>query len=131
MYGTMRVVRRDPFVRAVALLAGLLLVGFALWAMLGPRSFFDHVATFPPFNRHLLHDIGVFQLGLGATLLFALVWSEALLAALAGNAIAAASHVVSHVVDDDLGGRGIDIPLLSAFAAVILLAALLRARPTR
>jgi hypothetical protein len=32
------------------------------------------VATYPPFNEHLLHDIGAFNLGLGATLLLALAW---------------------------------------------------------
>jgi hypothetical protein len=38
--------------------AGLLLVATGLWAFAAPRSFFEVVATYPPFNEHLLHDIG-------------------------------------------------------------------------
>jgi hypothetical protein len=37
------------------------------------RSFYDNIATFQPYNRHFLHDIGAFTIGLGAVMLFALV----------------------------------------------------------
>jgi hypothetical protein len=30
-----------------------------------PHSFYDNVATFEPYNRHFLHDIGAFTIGLG------------------------------------------------------------------
>lgn len=33
--------------------------------MIAPRSSDLTVATFPPYNQHLLHDIGAFQIGLG------------------------------------------------------------------
>jgi hypothetical protein len=44
--------------KVVAAAAGLLLVATGLWAFAAPRSFFEVVATYPPFNEHLLHDIG-------------------------------------------------------------------------
>ena len=55
------------FARYVAVAAGLFLVVFGAWAFFGPKSFFDQIATFQPYNEHLIHDIGAFQIGLGAT----------------------------------------------------------------
>jgi hypothetical protein len=54
-------------------LAGLLLLGAGPWAMLAPGSFYATIATYPPYNVHFIHDIGAFQLGLGACLILALV----------------------------------------------------------
>lgn len=66
--------------------AGLLvLAGMALlpgaWGTLWPRSFFDDfpgagnawVAAFPPYNEHLVRDVGAFYLGFGVLLLGAAV----------------------------------------------------------
>src|SRR6266540_1368302 len=39
------------------------------WALFAPRSFFDVAATYPPYNPHLFHDVGAFQLGIAAGLL--------------------------------------------------------------
>ena len=125
------------WVRAVALIgaAGFLL--FGLWALLAPRSFFDALATFEPFNPHLIHDIGAFQVGLGAVLLLAAFPErvDGLAAALLGVGVGAAAHVVSHLVDLDLGGNPTsDIPTLSVLALALLVAGaarLRRARPHR
>ena len=107
--------------RTVALVAGLILVAVGLWATFGARSFFDAVATFPPFNAHFLRDIGAFNLGLGTTLLAALRWNDAILVVLAGNAVGAAFHAGSHVVDADVSGPG--TPILTVVFAVALIAA--------
>jgi hypothetical protein len=40
----------------------------SLWAFLDARTFFNEVATFEPYNEHLVHDIGAFQIGIGAML---------------------------------------------------------------
>ena len=82
------------------------MLGSGLWAFVAPRSFYDTIATFEPYNRHFIHDIGAFTIGLGAVLLFALVtrW-DALQVALAGLAVASVMHLISHAVDADLGGR--------------------------
>lgn len=58
------------------LLAALALVP-GLWGTLGPRSFFDDfpgagsawVAALPPYNEHLVRDVGSFYLGFGVLLL--------------------------------------------------------------
>src|SRR5215217_285415 len=90
--------------------------------MIGPHSFFDAVATFEPYNRHFLQDIGAFQVGLGAVLLLAVVpRADALAAALVG--VGAALHAVSHMVGHDLGGTPeTDIPLFTALALLLLVA---------
>jgi hypothetical protein len=41
--------------------------------MVDPRSFFDTLTAFQPYNQHLLQDLGAFQVGLGVVLLLA-VW---------------------------------------------------------
>lgn len=79
-----------------------------------------------------MHDLGAFQLGLGATLLAALISSDALVAALAGNAVGATFHFAAHVADADLGGRASDpfvVGLLAAVAVVALLTARKAVRP--
>ena len=106
--------------RIVAALAGWLLVVLGLWAFFAARSFYDQLATFPPYNRHFLHDVGAFQFGLGATLLIALRWSDAIGAALAGNGAGAALHAASHWWDRALGGKKTDPYLLTALAVVLI-----------
>jgi len=114
--------------RWVAILAGVFLVVLGLWAFFGARSFYVHLATFPPYNRHLLHDIGAFQFGLGATLLIAAAWGDALGAALAGSGAGAAVHAGAHWWDRSLGGRSSDPYALTIFAAILVGAAVARAR---
>jgi hypothetical protein len=99
-------------------------LGSGIWAFVAPRSFYDNIATFEPYNRHFLHDIGAFTIGLGAVVLFALVthWN-ALRVALAGAAVASAIHVVSHAIDSELGGRDTDLPALIIVALVFLIGA--------
>ena len=116
----------------VVTLAGVALVGLGAWAFFDPASFFAQLAVFPPYNQHFLHDVGAFQVGLGATLLLALIWSDALLVALSGVGIAATIHFVSHVIDRNLGGRpASDLPLLGLLALALLVSAGLRYRQVR
>ena len=99
-----------------------------------PRSFFDAVARFEPYNRHFLQDIGAFQVGLGAVLLLAGVprRADGLAIALVGVGVGAALHVVSHVVGRDLGGTpATAIPSFAALAVLLLAAGGLRRRHAR
>jgi hypothetical protein len=121
-------VRGNRYVVVVTGLAGVVNAVGGAWAFLAPRSFYENVASFEPYNLHLLHDVGAFQLGLGATLLAALVWRDALLVALAGGTVGAVVHAVSHVLDQDLGGRGSDPWTLGALALLLLVAFGLRLR---
>ena len=111
--------------RAVALVGGVGFMALGLWAMVAPRSFFDALATFEPYNRHFLQDIGAFQMGLGAVLLLVVVPGrvDGLAVALLGVGVGAALHTVSHIVGRDLGGTPeTDIPFF-AVVAILLLAA--------
>lgn len=115
--------RKGRAVLAVSVGAGLVALGS--WAMVDPPSFFERVALFEPYNQHFLQDLGAFQIGLGAILLLAglIPRLDALTVALLGVGIGGALHAVSHVMGIDLGGRpGIDIPVFSVLALLLLLA---------
>ena len=109
-------------VRGVALLAAAFYTIFGAWALLFPRSFFEVVAVFPPYNEHFLHDLGAFQLGLGTALFAALAIRGSLMAALVGVAVASVLHAVAHAVDTHLGGQPTDPWVLGLFAALVVLA---------
>lgn len=114
--------------RAVAVVVGVMFVVLGLWAFAAPRSFFDAVAVFEPYNQHFLRDIGAFQIGLGAVLLFGAYLRDALLVALSGVAVGAIFHAASHVIDRDLGGDPqTDIPFVVIVALVLVAAAIARA----
>jgi hypothetical protein len=99
---------------------GLFTFALGAWALLDTTSFYENIAEFPPYNEHLLHDVGAFQMGLGAALLFALVWrGDAILAVLGGAAVGAAAHEIAHIADNGLGGRSSD-PWSLGLIAVIL-----------
>ncbi len=115
--------RRGPFTTAALVLAAVLNGGPGVWAFFAPRSFYEVVATYPPYNEHLFHDIGAFELGLTAAILSGLVWRDGLSVALLGGAVGAVVHAVAHVIDRDLGGRASD-PWTLSVVAVILVAAL-------
>ena len=119
------------FVRVAALVVGGVTLAAGLWAFLSPSSFFDSVALFPPYNAHFLRDVGAFQVGLGATLLLALRWADALFVALTGVGSGAVLHAAAHVIDRDLGGRATDPYAVALVAVVLVVAAVLRATERR
>jgi hypothetical protein len=98
------------------------------WAFASPASFYDAVATYPPFNAHFLRDAGAFMLGLGGGLVVALRWRDALAAALAGSAVGATFHVAAHVIDLEQGGSLADIAGLTALAVALVAAAVAQRR---
>jgi len=101
---------------------GLFTLTFGVWALVDATSFYDNIAEFPPYNRHLLHDVGAFQIGLGAALLFALTWrGDAILAVLGGATAGAVTHWAAHVADDGMGGRSSDPYSLGIIAAILAL----------
>ena len=112
--------------RVVALLAGLFFVALGVWAFFGPHSFYVRLAHFPPYNRHFLHDVGAFQIGIGLATLVALRWSDSLLVALTGFAVASGLHTVSHAMDRHIGGHASDVPALGTLTLVALYAIVVR-----
>jgi peptidoglycan/LPS O-acetylase OafA/YrhL len=119
----------ERFIRAVTLAGAAVVIVAGAWAFLGPGSFYERVAHFPPYNRHFLHDVGAFQLGLGAALALALGGWDGRRVALWTVAVASVLHAASHIIDRDLGGRGTDSLALTLLAAALLAAALLTGRP--
>jgi hypothetical protein len=119
--------RRSPIAVGAAVLGALVFLVPGIWAFFWPVSFYDNIATFPPYNRHLFHDLGAFQLGVGAALLAAIVWTDALFVALLGGAVGMVMHAISHFLDHGLGGRDSDAWVLSVVAVVVLIGLALRA----
>lgn len=105
--------------RRFALGAGGALAGLGLWAFFAPASFYEF-ATYPPYNRHFIHDVGAFMAGLGAVLILAAFRADALLVAFAGNAVGAAMHGISHLIDREIGGGSWRDPVLTIGFAVAL-----------
>jgi hypothetical protein len=119
----------QPYVVAVLAVAGAGMLAAGLWAGLAPRSFARFVAF--PYHEHFLHDLGAFQVGIGATLLLALVWRDAAAVALAGFLVANTLHAVSHAVDQELGGRASDPYVTGAVSLRVAAALVLRLRQRR
>lgn len=83
----------------IVLAAANLVPGF--WAYLLPRSFYNDVPTVsadPPFNQHLMSDVGAFFLAQGVVLVAAAIVMEHRLirAALASFLTFAVLHLVFH-----------------------------------
>lgn len=123
--------RRRPTAAAViALLCGLVTLALGVWSLTAPESFAAAIA-FPPYNEHLLHDLGAFQIGLGVGLLLAPFWSDALGVALAGFAVGGGLHAVNDLLDRHLGGHEVDQWALGALALLALTGLVLRVRAAR
>jgi hypothetical protein len=118
-------------VRVIWVLAVAFFVVTGLWPFVSPDTFFDALVAFPPYNAHLMRDIGVFTLGSAGALLAALRFKDALLVALIGASTAAIAHVFSHIVDSDKGGNPTDIPLLAVFAAILVVGTAARMREVK
>ena len=114
------------------LLNGCVMLVFGVWALVLPASFAAFI-DFPPYNEHLLHDLGAFQIGIGVTLCLAPFWSDAIAVALVGFIAAGTIHVINHSLDHELGGHTADpwgLALLVVVAAVGLIVQLRRRSPT-
>jgi PPOX class probable F420-dependent enzyme len=118
--------RARGYVSAVTLLAGAGMLGAGIWCLAAPRSFAEAVKF--PYAEHFIHDLGAFQVGIGVTLLLAVIWSDALALALAGFLVANSVHAVNHAVDLHLGGRASDPWLLGLVSVLIAVALALRLR---
>lgn len=116
-----------PLVLTGVLLSAASMLVFGFWALLSPAGFIDYV-NYHPVNEHLAHDAGAFQIGIGATLIFSLVWSDAIVVALAGFVVASGLHTMTHFTDRHLGGHGTDVPILGFITLIALATLFLRLR---
>jgi hypothetical protein len=124
-------VNRQRLTVIVAALGALFFLGPGLWAFFGPRSFYDQLATFEPYNEHFIHDLGAFQVGIGVALAVAL-WrrTDALLAAFAGAGAGSAFHTAAHFMDHDLGGKDSDVFVFGLVTVLLLAGTAVRLRET-
>jgi hypothetical protein len=117
---------QSQYVVFVTAITGVITLGIGAWALLATRSFADF-ADFG-YHEHFLHDIGAFQIGIGATLLFALLWEDSLSAVLAGFLVGNTIHVITHIVDSDLGGSAAQWISLMLSSVLVGAALVLRRR---
>lgn len=113
--------RRQPGTTAAVLVCAASMLILGVWAYAAPVSF-SHFIAYAPYNRHLVHDAGAFQIGLGAATGFALVCPDALLVVLTGFTVASGLHTLSHYIDRHIGGHGSDVPVLGLITLVGLYA---------
>lgn len=121
----------DRFARAIAGLGLVFWMGSGVWAFLAPRSFYDNLAEYPPYNEHLFHDIGAFSIGIGSFVVFALLRWTPLQVALGGVAVASVLHALAHIIDHGEGGKSSDALNLSIFGLLMVAAAIATHRARR
>ena len=99
---------------------GVFYIATGAWSFLFPGNFYSAIASFAPYNLHLFHDVGAFQVGLGAVLVAAAVSGKGLAPELMGMLVGSGLHLAAHLLDLSLGGHPTtDIPALTLI--VILL----------
>lgn len=113
----------DRYILVVVLLAAAVMMVTGVWALIAPGSFADWVQF--PQHEHFVKDAGAFQIGIGLTLLLALIWRDALAVVLAAFVVSNTIHAINHVTDLDIGGRDSD-PWLLALLSVLTGLALIR-----
>jgi hypothetical protein len=111
-----------------------------VWQYFFPRSFYDDFPTVsldPPFNEHLVSDVGGLNIALVGVLVFAAVHLEhrLVVAALTGFALYAFTHFVFHVshfdhfsLRDAVGvGTGLGFEVVLTIALLVLARSIHRA----
>ncbi len=115
--------------RPLAALIGVIYLLSGAAAFFAPARFYSAVASFSPYNLHLLHDAGAFQVGLGASLAAAAVAGRGLAPVLFGVLVGSLFHLSAHLIDIRLGGHpATDLPILTGIVVVLTLALLLEVR---
>ncbi|MBM2615766.1 hypothetical protein JIG36_09385 [Actinoplanes sp. LDG1-06] len=102
----------------------------SVWQYFGPRSFYDDFPTVeldPPYNEHLVTDVGGLGLALAATLWIAawLIDTRVALAALTGYLVYAATHFAFHVTHFDNFSLGEALGVGTGLGVEVVLALLL------
>jgi hypothetical protein len=118
--------RLGPALTALVALIGVSILVPGFWAWLAPASF-ARLVNFE-LHEHYLHDLGVFQIGIGVTVLSALRWSDGLTVALIGFLTANSLHALNHGLDLHEGGHLADGFALAAFSVLAAVTLYLRRR---
>ena len=91
--------RRDLALRPLLLALGAYHLALGAFMVIAPRTFYEEVAPYAPYNDHFIRDISTFYLALGALLVVAAArraWQVPLLVL---TLVQYGLHVLNHVWD--------------------------------
>ncbi|HKN95961.1 MAG TPA: hypothetical protein VJX10_02495 [Pseudonocardiaceae bacterium] len=126
---------RQTWLRAGLLFLVLVETGVGAWQYFFPRSFFADIPTValdPPYNQHLMSDVGGLTLAITAVVAYAAIHLEYRLVcgALLGYVVFAVTHVLFHATHLDGFGAADAVALVTGLGvlAVVPVALLVLAR---
>jgi hypothetical protein len=122
---------KTSWLRASLLLLASASLVVGVWALLGPRSFYDDfplpgrdwVSTLGPYNEHLVRDVGALNLALGVLLATAAILLERRLVqvSLVAYLVYAVPHFVFHLVKGHAFSLGDNLANMSTLGIAVLL----------
>jgi hypothetical protein len=117
--------------RSGLVLLAMLQTTLGIWMLLAPRAFYNDVPTvsdYPPYNEHLISDLGALYLALAIPLAIGAVTlaRPTVVPALAAYAVFAALHLTFHAshADPTAGSVALDAGLAALLILVLTLLAL-------
>ncbi|WP_217369551.1 hypothetical protein [Nonomuraea antri] len=117
------------FIKITVVVSAATMLITGVWMRIDPASFADWANW--PNHEHFLHDAGVFQIGIGLMMLFALWWRDVIAVVLAGFVFTNSFHAVNHLLDRHLGGRDSDWWQLALFSLLAAAGLAYRLRAVR
>lgn len=122
--------RSRAWLRAGLIVLAAIQVAVGGWQYFAPRAFYDDIPTVaadPPFNGHLLTDVGGLNLALAVVVAAAAWRMERALTrvALVAYLVYSGSHLAFHAADHAALGAGTKVLLISGLAALPMVAAAL------
>ncbi|NRQ33229.1 hypothetical protein HII36_15445 [Nonomuraea sp. NN258] len=125
----MRTESPNMFIKITVVVSAATMLITGVWMRIDPASFADWANW--PNHEHFLHDAGVFQIGIGLMMLFALWWRDVIAVVLAGFVFTNSFHAVNHLLDRHLGGRDSDWWQLALFSLLAAAGLAYRLRAVR
>ena len=101
--------RAARLARPLLTVFGAFWLAIGVWAFVAPKSFFDVLVEFEPYNRHLIHDVGAMQIGIGLGALTAARTLRPLVAAFVGLAAGGIVDGASMAAAFALGAEGVQM----------------------
>jgi hypothetical protein len=108
------------YLPGVCVVLGLTQLVPALWIVIAPHSFFDHVGPFGTYNSHYLGDAASFQAGIGIPLVAAARFEFLRAGALAIALASVSIHAVNHWIDVNAAHAGSNADVTDAILLTIL-----------
>jgi hypothetical protein len=104
----------------VCVVLGLTQLVPALWIVIAPHSFFDHVGPFGSYNSHYLGDAAAFQAGIAVPLIAAARWEALRAGALAITLATVSFHAINHWIDVNAANGSSNADVADAVLLTIL-----------